>query len=126
MSHANAATQQVPSYGLLGRLNLLRRPVVHTPSGPILERRRKPRAVVFAHSGAAPLAATDDGMPRVCITRPLDTLPPGIPPRESFVLSRLSTAAIPLDELLALCPHPPIEVLRILDRWAAAGLVILV
>lgn len=138
MSHANAATQQlgpVEPLGRVGRLTLLRRtPVVRTPSGPILERRRVPRVEIFARAARAPAAEAEaaerakekaETMPRIRITRPLDTLPPGVPPRESFVLSRLSAAGTPLDELIALCPHPPIEVLRILDRWAAAGFVVL-
>lgn len=139
MSHANAATQQpgpLEPLGRLGRLTLLRRtPVVRTPAGPILERRRVPRVEIFARAARAPAAEAEaaeraqaeaaETMPRIRITRPLDTLPPGVPPRESFVLSRLSAAGIPLDELIALCPHPPIEVLRILDRWAATGFVVL-
>ena len=126
MSHANAETQQSRTFENIGRLTLLRRaPVVRTPYGPILERRKAPRVEILARAANSPLTDAADGMPCVRIARPLDTLPPGVPPRESFVLSRLSAAGMPLDELIALCPHPPIEVLRILDRWAATGFVVL-
>ena len=89
------------------------------------KRLRATAASAPAAEAEAEAAHLAEQMPRIRITRPLDTLPPGVPPRESFVLSRLSAAGIPLDELIALCPHPPIEVLRILDRWAAAGFVVL-
>lgn len=108
MSRVNAESLPPP------RLPLARVPIVRTPAGPVVERRSRPRA-----------ERADAPVPRVRLALPLDLVEEEIPAKDAFVLSRMNGAAMPLDELIALCPLSPYEVLRILDRWAEKKLVVL-
>ncbi len=119
MSHVNAPTQ--PTLPFLARIPLVRVLVARTPAGPIVERRAA-RATPPVERRAPP---KHDPVPRVRLALPLDLVTEEIPEKDAFVLTRMNGAAMALDELFSLCPMPPFEVLRVLDRWAERKLVVL-